>query len=292
MKKISIFLLAAFAIVACSNSRHYTTQTVNPKTQIDSLNYFAGYMTGLQIKMMFLSNDSTAESVDAFVGALEDSYNGIEVEAEAYDIDEKLVNNAQMCGRMIREQERESGLMGIDGLETDFDLIRQGFINGLYLDTANVDPNAIATYMNETLQPLAEAQMAKEAENAQTEGKAFLEENAKRPEVKTTASGLQYEVLVQGEGAKPTAESTVKVHYEGKLVNGEIFDSSYQRGEPIEFPLNGVIKGWTEGLQLMPVGSTYMLYIPYQLGYGERGAGGAIPPFATLIFKVELLEIK
>ena len=292
MRKLSIILLAAFAIVACSNSRHYTTQTVNPKTQIDSLNYFAGYMTGLQIKMMFLANDSTAESVDAFVGALEDSYNGIEVEAEAHDIDEKLVKNAQMCGQMIREQERESGLMGIDGLETDFDLIRQGFINGLYLDTANVDPNAIATYMNETLQPLAEAQMAKEAEKAQTEGEAFLEENAKRPEVKTTASGLQYEVLVQGEGAKPTAESTVKVHYEGKLVNGEIFDSSYQRGEPIEFPLNGVIKGWTEGLQLMPVGSTYMLYIPYQLGYGERGAGGAIPPYATLIFKVELLEIK
>ena len=92
MKKISIFLLAAFAIVACSNSRHYTTQTVNPKTQIDSLNYFAGYMTGLQIKMMFLSNDSTAETVDAFVGALEDSYNGIEVEAEAYDIEENRYN--------------------------------------------------------------------------------------------------------------------------------------------------------------------------------------------------------
>ena len=292
MKKISIFLLAAFAIVACSNSRHYTTQTVNPKTQIDSLNYFAGYMTGLQIKMMYLTNDSTAESVDAFVGALEDSYNGLEVESEAYDLDEMLIRNAQQFGHFIREQERESGLMGIDGLETDFDLIRQGFINGLYLDTANMDLNAIALYMNETLQPLADAQMAKNAEKAQTEGEAFLEENAKRPEVKTTASGLQYEVLVQGEGPKPTAESTVKVHYEGKLVDGEIFDSSYQRGEPIEFPLNGVIKGWTEGLQLMPVGSTYMLYIPYQLGYGERGAHGAIPPFATLIFKVELLEIK
>ncbi|MBQ4018492.1 MAG: FKBP-type peptidyl-prolyl cis-trans isomerase, partial [Paludibacteraceae bacterium] len=124
------------------------------------------------------------------------------------------------------------------------------------------------------------------------DGEKFLQENALREEVKVTDSGLQYEVLVQGKGPKPTAESTVKVHYEGTLIDGTVFDSSYQRGEPIEFPLSGVIKGWTEGLQLMPVGSKYKLYIPYELGYGERGAGQSIPPYSALIFTVELLEIK
>ncbi len=124
------------------------------------------------------------------------------------------------------------------------------------------------------------------------EGEAFLTENGKRPEVTTTISGLQYEVIEMGNGAKPIASSTVKVHYQGTLLDGTVFDSSYERGEPISFPLNGVIKGWTEGLQLMPVGSKFKFVIPYNLAYGERGAGQLIGPFETLIFEVELLDIE
>lgn len=108
----------------------------------------------------------------------------------------------------------------------------------------------------------------------------------------TTASGLKYRVIKAGKGAKPKASDTVKVNYEGKLTDGTVFDSSYQRGEPISFPLQGVIPGWTEGVQLMPVGSVYEFYIPYNLAYGERGIPGAIPPKADLIFTVELLEIQ
>jgi FKBP-type peptidyl-prolyl cis-trans isomerase FklB len=120
----------------------------------------------------------------------------------------------------------------------------------------------------------------------------YLETNAKAPGVKTTASGLQYKVLVAAEGASPKASDKVRVHYEGKLTNGQVFDSSIARGEPITFPLTGVIQGWIEGLQLMQVGSTYELVIPYTLAYGEAGRPPRIPPRATLIFKIQLLAIE
>ena len=123
-------------------------------------------------------------------------------------------------------------------------------------------------------------------------GKKFLEENAKKDGIKTTATGLQYEVLREGAGPKPGATSTVEVHYEGRLLSGKVFDSSYQRKETISFPLNQVIPGWTEGLQLMATGAKYRLYIPSELGYGSRGAGADIPPNAALIFDVELISIR
>jgi len=127
---------------------------------------------------------------------------------------------------------------------------------------------------------------------AKAEGEKFLAENAKREGVKVTESGLQYEILEPSLGQKPKATDTVRVHYEGTLIDGTVFDSSYKRGESISFPLNGVIKGWTEGLQLMSIGSKYKFFIPYQLAYGERGAGQSIPPYAALIFTVELLGIE
>lgn len=121
-------------------------------------------------------------------------------------------------------------------------------------------------------------------------GQAFLAENKKRPEVTETASGLQYEVIVQGTGPKPaSASSKVTTHYHGTTIDGKVFDSSVNRGQPLSFGLNQVIPGWTEGLQLMPVGSKYKLFLPHHLAYGERGAGGSIPGGATLIFEVELL---
>lgn len=127
---------------------------------------------------------------------------------------------------------------------------------------------------------------------AKAAGEAFLAENAKREGVKVTESGLQYEVLEATIGQKPKATDKVRVHYEGTLIDGTVFDSSYKRGESITFGLNQVIKGWTEGLQLMSIGSKYKLYLPYQLAYGERGAGANIPPYAALIFTVELLGIE
>jgi len=139
----------------------------------------------------------------------------------------------------------------------------------------------------------AELQKAKAAaeEKMKEDGAAFLAENAKKDGVVVTESGLQYEVLVEGEGAKPTAESTVRTHYHGTFTDGRVFDSSVERGQPAEFPVGGVIAGWTEALQLMSEGSKYRLTIPYNLAYGEQGSQGAIPPFSTLVFEVELLNV-
>jgi FKBP-type peptidyl-prolyl cis-trans isomerase len=130
------------------------------------------------------------------------------------------------------------------------------------------------------------------ASKAQSEGEAFLAENAKKEGVKTTASGLQYKVITEGSGESPTAADEVTVHYKGTLINGEEFDSSISRGQPVTFPLGNVIEGWTEGVQLMKPGAKYQFFIPSKLAYGERGAGVKIGPNQTLIFEVELLEVK
>lgn len=133
-----------------------------------------------------------------------------------------------------------------------------------------------------------------EAENAKimaAGGIAFLKENAKRHGVNVTATGLQYEIITEGTGEKPTLNSTVKTHYHGTLIDGTVFDSSVRRNQPAEFPVSGVISGWTEALQMMPVGSKWRLYVPHDLAYGSRGAGAAIAPYTTLVFDVELLDI-
>ena len=175
-----------------------------------------------------------------------------------------------------------------DGIEMD------AVVEGVR-DALNGVPSAVETELLSAAYEEINARMqAKEAEQSKemsAEGEAFLADNAKRDEVTVTESGMQYEVLVAGDGEKPVATSTVRTHYHGTLVDGTVFDSSVDRGEPAEFPVNGVIAGWTEALQMMGVGSKWRLYLPYQLAYGERGAGGAIGPYATLVFDVELIDI-
>ena len=165
---------------------------------------------------------------------------------------------------------------------------------GLQDAFAGNEPKVDGAVINEAFQELQKKLDTLEnskAEQYASEGQAFLDENAKRPEVQITASGLQYEVLQQGDGEKPVLNSTVRTHYRGTLINDVEFDSSYKRNEPAEFPVNGVIAGWTEALQLMPVGSKWKLYIPYHLAYGSQGAGGAIGPYQALVFEIELLDI-
>ncbi len=175
--------------------------------------------------------------------------------------------------------------MNIDGLVTaEFTRAVEQVLKGEKAEMTEVQAQGMVQEFMKEQQEIA----GREVREA---GEKFLAENAKREGVTTTASGLQYEVLTEAIGQKPVATDSVRCHYEGRLIDGTVFDSSYQRGEPTSFPLQGVIKGWTEGLQLMSLGSKFRFFIPYTLAYGAQGAGGAIPPYAALVFDVELLGI-
>jgi FKBP-type peptidyl-prolyl cis-trans isomerase len=179
-------------------------------------------------------------------------------------------------------------LQGIPGGKSNIDLLIKGFATAM-----KGEPGLMTTeFANEYFREYITEAQTKEVEAKKAEGEKFLAENKTKEGVKTTSSGLQYQFLVSTEGAKPRETDTVLVHYQGFLLDGTKFDSSIDRGEPISFPLNGVIPGWTEGVQLMSVGSKIKLFVPSYLAYAEKGAGNVIPPYATLIFEVELLDIK
>ncbi len=204
---------------------------------------------------------------------MSDKYSTVESQASygiAYHMDEQLASNP------------------FDGL--DVETVLTGLADGFSRAQSQVDNNdlrAAFTEIHERMQAAKQEQFA----GAVEEGIKFLEENGQREGIVITESGLQYEILTVGNGDMPTSASTVRTNYHGTLINGEVFDSSYERGQPAEFPVGGVIKGWTEALTMMPVGSKWRLYVPHDLAYGEQGAGGAIGPFSTLIFDIELLDI-
>ncbi len=181
--------------------------------------------------------------------------------------------------------------MGTDFKEREFNIVPEMITQGMQDALAGKETLMTMEEAEGAMMEFQQAAMAKEAGQNRAAGEVFLAENAKKEGVVTTESGLQYEVLKEGEGTQPVATDKVKVHYEGSLLSGQVFDSSYQRGEPATFGVDQVIKGWTEGLQLMKPGSKFKLYVPSQLAYGDQGAGRAIGPGETLVFDVELLEI-
>ena len=182
----------------------------------------------------------------------------------------------------------KENLKTLPGGEANIDALIAGFVQAIKGDSTKMTPEQAQTYLNTYF---VEAQ-ARESQQAKEEGEKFLAENKTKKDIITTESGLQYQVVTEGTGAKPTADDKVKVHYTGTLLDGTKFDSTMDRGgEPAEFPVGGVIKGWTEILQLMPVGSKYIVWVPSDLAYGERGAGQDIKPNSTLKFEIELLDI-
>lgn len=243
----------------------------------DSVNYAFGYLNGNEIAQYVLLMDTTGELHKEFFANIN---KGLSSKVS----NPQLANMGEQIGKSIKDQEAV-GLIGEPSLATDFELIKQGFINGLLGATEQWNDEFAGEYIQQTMNTIKYG-------DGKEEGEKFLAENALREGVITTASGLQYEILKKGKGKKtPVATDKVKVHYHGTLIDGTVFDSSVDRNEPITFGLTQVIAGWTEGLQLMTVGSKYKFYIPQQLGYGSQQAG-SIPPYSTLIFEVELLGIE
>ena len=187
---------------------------------------------------------------------------------------------------------RQLSQMGAENLNIDdFAQAIKDMLEGKEPQVADQEAQMIVTEFFQQQEAKLRAAAAEKYKENKDKGEAWLADKALEEGVVSLPSGLMYQVLNEGSGKKPTAEDTVECHYEGRLIDGTVFDSSYKRGESATFPLNGVIAGWTEGVQLMSEGAKYRFFIPYQLAYGERGAGAAIPPFAALVFDVELIKV-
>lgn len=260
------------------------TLLVDLKSKADSLNYAFGLVNGDGLRQYYLANDSTGDKTEQLMSGFRA---GLEYSGK---LDPQLQAVAKNMGQSI-QQMNQTGLLGNAALTTNYELIRQGLINGLLDEEIQFSFTEANLYLTAKMEAIQAQQIEEQFGGNRLLGEQFLAENATREGVQVTESGLQYEVITMGKGEKPTATDNVTVHYHGTLIDGTVFDSSVERGEPATFGLNQVIPGWTEGVQLMPVGSKFKFYIPYQLAYGDRDAGD-IKPFSALIFEVELLSIE
>ncbi len=286
MKKTSIFMGIAVAasLVSCTAQ----SPKASFKTDVDTLSYAIGMAQtqGLKEYLVGRLNVDTAYMND-FVKGLHDGANKTGKKDVAY-----------MAGLQIGQQiktQMEPGinreLFGNDSTQTiNMANFMAGFIAGTTGKAGMMSADSAQRYVQENMEAIKERSSEKLYAENKTKGVQFLEENKTKEGVQTTESGLQYKIITQGKGAVPVATDRVKVNYKGTLIDGTEFDSSYKRNEPATFAANQVIKGWTEALTMMPVGSKWELYIPQDLAYGSRDTG-TIPPYSTLIFEVELLDI-
>ena len=287
MKKIVLFA----AIVAAAGLASCTAQApkANMKSEIDSLSYMMG-VTNTQGLSDFAAQRLGVDSANYadFVRGIQDGIHKSSKQEKAYIAGIQI--GQQVSGDMIENINMQ--LFGNDSAQS---LSKDNFLAGFIAAVKNgavVSVEDARTFVETHTEAIkAKALEAKYGEN-KAAGEKFLAENKTKEGVITTESGLQYKVIKEGKGEIPTKESSVKVNYKGTLIDGTEFDSSYSRKEPSSFPVTGVIKGWTEALTMMPVGSKWELYIPQELAYGARETGGQIKPFSTLIFEVELLEIE
>lgn len=293
LRSLLIIALAGATVCATASSRKKKTETdaalLTPAFEklqplaADTFSYTMGVAQSASLKTYLEQRENVDSNFMSFVAqALMDAPSLTDAqikEKQAYAAGLKI---AKMNSEQVIPQLNMAATGKSDTTYTDLSLYTKGLADGL---------KGTSLLSADSAMKVAERQFEYYKQELKERNQAFLVENAKQSDVKTTASGLQYRVITQGTGAMPADTADVEVQYEGKLIDGTVFDSSYKRKKPASFNLSKVIKGWQEGLQLMPEGSVYELYIPYELGYGERGTQN-IPAFSTLIFKVELLKVK
>ena len=289
MKKLTVVAsvaIAAAALTSCGNS----TPKADLKNDVDSMSYAIGMAQTQGLKDYLVGRmgvDTTY--IDEFVRGLNEGANaGDDKKKAAYYAGIQI--GQQIANQMVKGINYEA--FGDDSTQTiSLKNFMAGFVSGTTGKKGLMTPEQAMKVANEKMKAIKTQTMEKRYGDNKKKGEEFLAENAKKEGVKTLPGGVQYKVIKEGNGKKPKATDKVKCHYEGFLIDGTVFDSSVQRGEPAVFGLQQVIAGWTEGLQLMQEGAKYRFFIPYLLAYGEGGAGAAIPPYAALIFDVELIEV-
>jgi FKBP-type peptidyl-prolyl cis-trans isomerase FklB len=288
MKKNNIFMAVVLTALVAFSSCGTKPGLPTLKSNNDSLNYSFGLANGEGLKSSYFSNlkgDSVQKAINTLMAGIKEGMSG---KIEKNDNPE-IIDFAGKIGAALKQQEK-TGLLGDSALKVDIKLLKQGMINGLKGSSIQMTAIEAQTYYVKTMNARHLARMEKLYGAVRVAGEKFIAENAKKAGVITTASGLQYEIIKKGTGALPTDNDRVKVNYKGTLIDGTVFDTNEGK-EPVALSVNGVIKGWTEALKLMPVGSKYKLYIPQAIGYGEREQG-KIKPFSALIFEVELVSIE
>ena len=289
MKKFSFAALAAISAVmmlACGNG----TPKANLKSDVDTVSYAIGMAQtqGLKDYLVGRLGVDTAYMDDFIKGLNEGANAGDDKKKAAYYAGIQI--GQQISNQMVKGINHE--LFGDDSTKTiSLKNFMAGFVAGTTGKGGLMTVDSAAQVAQEMMRAIKAKNLEKEFGGNKADGEKFLAENAKKEGVKVLPSGVQYKVIKEGTGAMPKDTSLVKVHYEGKTIDGKVFDSSYKRNEPADFRANQVIKGWTDALVHMPAGSIWEVYIPQELAYGERQQGTDIKPFSTLIFKIELLEV-
>ncbi len=290
MKKFTVTALAAVAAVMMYASCDNGAPKASLKSDVDTVSYAIGMAQTQGLKEYLVGRlgvDTTY--MDEFIKGLNEGANaGDDKKKAAYYAGIQI--GQQISNQMVKGINHE--LFGEDSTKTiSLKNFMAGFISGTTGKGGLMTPDSAAQVAQQLMRTIKAKNMEKEFGPNKKAGEDFLKENAKKQDVKTLESGVQYKVIKEGTGALPKDTSMVKVHYEGKTLDGKVFDSSYKRGQPTDFRANQVIKGWTDALVHMPAGSIWEVYIPQELAYGERQQGADIKPFSMLIFKIELLEV-